>query len=221
LLRAQAGDKTRPDHERSVAVLVLLYKQLSRGFYADFLRDRALVPAAAKTTGGVWSFPLQEEIPAGLFTRGTWSGEDYACPALAATVGVLARSPADAKAKLCLGEFYRLNGFDEFGRSAGGAGEDEGPSAKRSEPKLGAGPEQFPGKPAFRDDLYAQVIADPRAPAAEKAYALFRAVNCYAPSKSNSCSTKSAAESVRRGWFQQLKRDYPASPWAKQLRYYW
>jgi hypothetical protein len=29
------------------------------------------------------------------------------------------------------------------------------------------------------------------------------------------------AKSQRQAWFQRLKRDYPNSEWAKQLRYYW
>lgn len=220
LLRAQATDQARPRHERDVALFALLHKQLARGFYADFLRDRALIPAGANTDAGVWAFPLQQDIPVGLFARGTWAGGGYACPALAETAGALARNPADAKAKLCLGEFYRLNGFDDYRRSSDWRGEAETP-AKPLEPELGSGPEQFPGKTVRRDELYAQVIADPRAPAGEKAYALYRAINCYAPGGNNSCSAAQVDLSVRRGWFQQLKRDYPASSWAKQLRYFW
>ena len=34
--------------------------------------------------------------------------------ACAETAATLARNPRDVKARLCLGEFYRLNGFDDF-----------------------------------------------------------------------------------------------------------
>ena len=127
------------------------------------------------------------------------------------TAATLARNPREVKARLCLGEFYRLNGFDDIG------GREEAP--KRDE--LGGTPTLFSGKPTPRGDIYADVIADPQAPAGEKAYALYRAINCYAPSGNNACGNADVAESQRRAWFQRLKRDYAASPWAKQLRYYW
>lgn len=43
----------------------------------------------------------------------------------------------------------------------------------------------------------------------DKAYALFRAVNCYAPSGANACGGKGVDAVVRKAWFQRLKRHYP------------
>ena len=53
------------------------------------------------------------------------------------------------------------------------------------------------------------------------AYALYRAVNCYAPSGNNQCGGADVPQEQRRAWFQQLKRDYAGSQWAQKLRYYW
>jgi hypothetical protein len=54
-----------------------------------------------------------------------------------------------------------------------------------------------------------------------KAYALFRAVKCYAPSGNNDCGGDDVARSVRKTWFKTLKKDFPDTPWAKSLKYYW
>jgi hypothetical protein len=115
------------------------------------------------------------------------------------------------KARLCLGDFYRLNGFDDFGLDTDAPGRGE----------LGGTPTLFPGKPTPRGDIYVGIIADPRAAGEEKAYALYRAVNCYAPSGGNGCGGADVAEAQRRAWFQRLKREFPKSPWAQKLRYYW
>lgn len=211
LLRGAARNSQRPQHERDLALFTLLQKQLMFGDYGGFLRDLVLVPRGAKADGGLWVVREQEQIPVGMFRSGTFASDGYSCPALSATAAVLARNPRDAKARLCLGEFYRLNGFDDLG------GREDG--ANRAE--LGGTPTLFPGRPTPRGDIYPAVIADAQAPAAEKAYALYRAINCYAPSGGNTCGNADVAESQRRAWFQQLKRDYPASSWAKQLRYYW
>jgi len=210
ILRAQARNVARPRHERDLALFTLLFKQLVHGNYAGYISDSALVGGKADADQGLWDLRTQETIPVGLFRAGRWS-DGYACPALAATVATLARNPRDAKARLCLGEFYRLNGFDDLQTFAAPPEADQ----------LGGGASQFPGKPVQRDGLYAAVIADPAAAPAEKAYALYRAVNCYAPSGYNACGGADVAQSRRKAWFQRLKQDYPNSEWAKKLRYYW
>ena len=144
------------------------------------------------------------------FTKGTWS-DGYACPAIVETARKLARTPQDTSARLCLGDFWRLNGFDPYSF--------DGSIPKADE--LGGAAHLFPGTATSRGPIYAAIIADPRAPAADKAYALYRAVNCYGPIASNACGGADVAKSVRRGWFTQLKRDYPASEWARKLRYFW
>ncbi|MEJ5978805.1 hypothetical protein WG901_19280 [Novosphingobium sp. PS1R-30] len=213
LLRSQARDAKRPVHERDLALFTLLHKQLAYGNYAGFVSDSAMLGASASNEGGLWDLLVQDRVPAGLFRKATWS-DGYACPALSATAATLTQDPRDVKARLCLGDFYRLNGFDDFGVFA-----DDAMRPKRDE--LGGTPTLFAGKPTPRGDFYAQIIADPKAGGEDKAYALFRAINCYAPSGSNACGNADVPESQRRTWFQRLKKDHGASPWAQKLRYYW
>ena len=65
------------------------------------------------------------------------------------------------------------------------------------------------------------MIADGAAPAADRAYALYRAVNCYGPSGINQCGGAEAMPAQRKAWFTQLKHDHPTSPWAQALHYWW
>ncbi|WP_159865084.1 hypothetical protein [Novosphingobium sp. 9U] len=214
LLRRQAGTASA---EGGVALFTLLTKDLSRGHYREFGSDLAQVPASAPTLGTVgegWSSGWMDSDadnhpPLGLFRQGKWQ-EEYPCPALQASAATLASNPRDIHAQLCLAEFWRLNGFDDY------------LAAKRPPAdQLGGSPDLFPGRPAPRSVLYASVLADRSAGAADKAYALYRSVQCYAPSQNNACGGEDVPVSHRKAWFQQLKRDYPASPWAIDLKYYW
>ena len=209
LLRRQAGDAAASRHERAVAQFVLLYKELTRGAWRDFVADIARVPAGAATTTDLYNFVGTADPSLGIFTAGATS-EDFACPALRDTAARLAADPGDAGARLCLAEFVRLNNLDGFFL-------DTQPPAD----ELGGTPTQFPGRPFSRGETYKALIAAPRTPPAARAYALFRAVNCYAPSQSNACGGSDVAPAVRKGWFQRLHRDYPTSRWAQESRYYW
>lgn len=220
ILRAAAQDGARPARERDVARFTLLYKDLTRGVFGDFTGDLALVPANAGNDGGLWDFSQQNGIPVGLFRKGRWS-DGFPCPSIAQTAATLARSPANAKARLCLGDFYRLNGFDGF--SLFKAGEDGF--------ALGNGRDGFSGRFLSRSDIYAAIIADRGAAPEDRAYALYRAVMCYAPSGYNGCGgpyrtyeemdAAQAPQADRKAWFTELKQRYPDSRWAKSLRYYW
>lgn len=210
LLRKQARALQAPRHERDLALFMLLSRQLSHGNYAGYLTDSVQVPPNASVEGGLWNLRWQDPVPLGLFGKATWS-DGYPCPALAKTAATLAANPRDVKARLCLAEFWRLNGFDGF----------DGPEDRPGPAELGGTASLFAGRATTRAAIYNAVAADPAAAAGDKAYALYRAVNCYAPAKVNTCGGADAPESQRRAWFQRLKREFPASPWAQQLRYYW
>ena len=220
ILRTSSADASRPAHERDVARFALLYNGLTHGAYADFARDVALVPAGANVDAGLWDFSRQESIPVGLFRKGRWS-DGFACPDIAQTAATLARTPRDHRAQLCLGDFYRLNGFDGFSLF----------TTDGNEMALGNGPDGFPGRTMARGAIYTAIIADKTAAPENRAYALYRAVMCYAPSGYNGCSAPArtmeemdAAQvppATRKAWFTELKQRYPNSQWAKSLRYYW
>ena len=210
LLRSAATDSTRPQHERDAALFTLLYKQLSRGDYAGFGASLALVRGDA-TSEGLMSFETGEPVALGLFTKGRTASAGFACPALAGTAATLAANPRDTHARLCLGEFWRLAGFDGYTTL------DMAPARDQ----LGGAAHEFPGAPTTRAAFYAAAIADPRTAPADRAYALYRAVNCYAPSGYNSCGGDEAPKVQRKAWYDALRRDYPRSPWALKLKYYW
>ena len=208
LLRQQASDTSAPAHERAVALFTLLYKDATRGPYADFSRDVALVPAGA-SSDPAYGLLGDNDPPLGIFTQTKTLG-DYGCPALKDSEARLARNPRDGKAILCLADFMRANGFDDF-------------SLDTQPPKdqLGGTPSLFPGSAYSRLEAYRGIITDPKATAPDKAYALYRAINCYAPSKVNACGGPGVTVAQRKAWFQKLKTAYPQSNWAQTLEYYW
>jgi hypothetical protein len=110
-LREVALNSARPVEERDTALFTLLYKQLTRGDYAGFLTNRPLVRADADNDSGLWNFIDQETVPLGLFAKGRWAN-GYPCGAITQTAQKLATNSGDPAARLCLGEFLRLNGFD-------------------------------------------------------------------------------------------------------------
>ena len=210
LLRSAAQSSASPRQERDEALFILLYKQLARGRYAGFLANRALLPADAQMEGK-FSFAPYQALGLGVFAKGRTMEAGFACPALAATAQTLAADPRNVRAQLCLGEFWRLNGFDDF------TALDIAPPASQ----LGGAVSGFPGLPNRRGGFYEAAIADPRAASVDKAYALYRLVRCYAPSGFSSCGGGDAPKAQRKAWFDQLHREFPKSAWAQKLRVYW
>jgi hypothetical protein len=209
LLRQQARDANAPAHERQVALFTLLYKDVTRGAYRDFAGDLSLVPAGAPAEGGYYDFPEMETVPVGIFTQSKALG-DIGCAPLKDTVARLAANPRDSRGLLCVADFMRANGFDGFALDS-----------KIPADQLGGTPSLFPGDAFSRLEVYKRVIADPKAAAEDKAYALHRAIWCYGPSGNNSCGGEDVPVEQRKAWFNRLKKDYPTSRWAQALRYYW
>ena len=205
LLRRLADDASLPQHESRLARTVLLQKDLTHAFYADFLSDLA----TAETRGP--SSPGHEDGAAE--TSSIYAARDVAgeigCPVLPTTVGRLAANPEGSRDRLCLAEFERLNAI--------GSGMEVRPPAGT----LGSGPSQFPGQVLTRAEIYGAVAADREANAADRSYALYRAVKCYEPAGVNGCGGPEVPKATRKGWYNELKRAYPASAWAKDLRYWW
>ena len=91
LLRKLAVSGASP-REKQAAIYTLLYKNLTRGFYGDFLRDLTLIPAEAKRRAADdYESPLYTDIA--IFR---WSGStDFMCPALKTIATNLAARPKD------------------------------------------------------------------------------------------------------------------------------
>ncbi len=210
LLRRAALDTARPQEERDAALFTLLYKQLSRGDYAGFRANLPLVRADAPTEG-LWGFAPGAAAPLGLFAKGRTAQAGFACSALMGTAAALAANPQDIHARLCLADFWRLGGFDSFTVL------DTAPARMA----LGGAVNDFPGTALRRGAIYAAAIADPRTAPDDRAYALYRAVNCYGPSGYNSCGGEDVPLAQRKAWYDRLKRTFPKSIWAQKQKYYW
>ncbi|WP_175797838.1 hypothetical protein [Burkholderia ambifaria] len=212
LLRTQAQNQATGGALRDTALYTLLYKELTRSHYADFIADTALVSGAPAD-------PLKPFI-----ATGARNEDGYVCPSAREIAAALQQNPADAKGLNCLADFVRLHppaaglegdAVPPWMRNASAA------AAARVPPTLGGAPSQFAGKPYERMSSYVTVIADAQASPNDRAYALYRSINCYAPGGSNECGGKDVPKNVRKRWFDTLKTAYPGTPWARKLRYYW
>lgn len=218
LLRQQATDRSVSSHEREIALYTLLYKNLTRGRYSDFLNTVKLVPTDAEQNGPYYGFQYDYDygydeaapkIPVGMFLRTVEYG-DFDCPQLMQTAATLNKNPKNPRARICLAEYLRLGGFDDYWLD-------------KSSPtdQLGGAKSQFPGDPYSRLETYKQLISDRNSPRNVRAYALFRAIWCYGSSGRNSCGGKEVPVSQRASWFRDLKRNHANTKWAKDLKYYW
>jgi hypothetical protein len=205
LLAAQAKARNASEEERREAQYILLYKDLIYGRYGAFGDDLASAQPVA---------PLPANSYGRDFEMFKWAGNaapsSYPCPGIRDIAKTLAVAPNQANALLCMGEFTRINGLDYHDLNA-----QPGPS------ELGGGVSEFTGQVFSRGEAYKRVIANPKASRNEVAYALYRAINCYGPSASNSCGGKDVPQSQRKKWFQTLKTQYKDSDWASRLPYYW
>ncbi len=226
LLRQQATAGTAvPQRERDTALHVLLGKELLHGFYADFGRDTALLAGRGRALGGPiipaedGSGTYQEDtftpapVPLGIFGPASVNS-GTGCPAIAQVAAELARTPLANRARLCLAEWVRTNGFDLYPL-------DRPREEAARAGALGTGPSQFPGNSYARLEVYKSIIDDPAAASADKAFALARAVRCYAPSGNSQCGGTDVPLAQRRAWYNRLRQDYPATRWARELKYYW
>ena len=199
LLRAQAHDADVPSRERKVALFTLLYKQLTRAQYAEFLSDLRDVPADAAFTGSIAPAPEDvQDPPLGIFAKGPSVG-DIACPALTTTVANLARNPEAIRDRLCLAEFVRVNEMDQSALDIAPA-----------DSELGSAPSTYPGTPYARAATYKSIIANNAASADDRAFAFYRAVRCYEPTGINGCGGADVPKAERKAWYNTLRREYPA-----------
>lgn len=212
LLRQQISQAADPV-ERNTAQFVLLYKDLLRGQYAAFASDLAQLPASAPEDklGYSLGYVYSNGQSLKLFQ---WNGKEaesgYVCPSLAETAAALEKDGKSPQGLNCLGEFILRNGLD-------GMPLDSQPDKQ----SLGSTPSAFKGEAFSRLEGYKQVIANSKAPRDDRAYALYRAINCFASSGNNRCGGKDVEPAVRKAWFRQLKGTFADTQWGKSQQYYW
>ncbi|KVO63824.1 hypothetical protein [Burkholderia stagnalis] len=213
LLRAQAQNKSTSGALRDIALYTLLYKEFTRAHYADFVTDVALVSDAPSDALKPFAQP------------GAKNEDGYACPSARDIAAALQQNPADAKGMNCLADFVRRHpaesGLGEYSLPSWAAAGAPPASAAHVPPTLGSAPSQFKGKSFERMPGYVAVMDDAQANPNDRAYALYRAIKCYAPSGYNDCGGKDVPKNTRKRWFNTLKAAYPGSQWAQTLKYYW
>ncbi|UXZ94727.1 outer membrane assembly lipoprotein YfiO [Pseudomonas phytophila] len=199
--------------ERNTALFVLLYKDLMRSQFARFGEDLKRLPDAPspEKLGYSLGYVHNQGPSLSLFRwKGSEADSGYACPGIADIAAVLANDAINPPGLNCMGEFIRGNNLD-------GMPLDE----KRNPDVLGGTPPGYVKRVFARHTAYQAVIVNPKAGHEDKAYALYRAINCYAPSGNNGCGGKAVEPSVRKAWFKQLKSGFADTPWGKSLQYYW
>ncbi|MBJ4956461.1 hypothetical protein JGF37_16295 [Salmonella enterica subsp. enterica serovar Goldcoast] len=196
------------NEERTIALHTLLVRDLTENRFGDWLKDKKLVSEIAPPVIG----EAFNDVNLSTFD---WNGDTaqagYTCRSLNETVTVLSSKADDAHALNCLGEFFRTTQthVDLWKNSSGNDVLEV--AITRQEP-FG----QFD-----RQRYYQQVISSPKAEVEDKSFALYRAIMCYSPSGYNECGGEDVDKSQRKDWFTQLKTQYPGSPWAQKLKYYW
>lgn len=199
--------------ERDTALFLLLYKQLVHGQFAAFAKDLKQLPDQVPDTKLSYSLGYQYDQGHSLALF-KWNGEKaesgYRCPSIAETTAALDKNPGDSQGLICMGEFMLRNHLD-----------DSPLNEKLTDGVLGSGPSGFPGEPFSRHTAYVTVINDPEATHTDVAYALYRGINCYGPNGINSCGGEDVEPKVRKFWFQDLKKEFADTRWAKSQQYYW
>lgn len=212
LLRQQIT-QSASETERNTALFVLLYKDLMRSQFGAFGEDLKQLPESpsAEKLGYSLGYVYDQGQALTLFR---WQGDKaesgYVCPSIADTAAALHKDAKNPRGLNCMGEFVLRNSLDRMPL-------DEA----RSADVLGGTAPGFAGQVFSRHSAYQTVIANPKADHEDKAYALFRAINCYAPSGNNGCGGKTVEPSVRKAWFKQLKSGFADTRWGKSLQYYW
>jgi hypothetical protein len=205
ILKMQATDASVPQAERDAALLTLLTRDLTQARFKGFVEDIKLLPPKpeASTTNEDGE---QEDIFAA-FRWESGNDEGYECPAIVQIAESLAKSPKDVKARLCLGDFFRVTGVSTIEPAA----DDE----------LGSTGTLFAGAPLARMDFYRDIMANSKASHADRAYAVYRAIHCYQPVGNNACGGKDVSKATRKAWFNELKAKYGDTSWGRDSVYYW
>ncbi|RYY79450.1 MAG: hypothetical protein EOO69_06725 [Moraxellaceae bacterium] len=226
LLESVINSKSTSTQEKQAARFVLLYKTLNYQQYPQFVDALKYLPSNAAqyqaSDSAKDTFKTQPKFSVFLW-KGTKINDQLSCPALSTLAQTLATKPTDEISLLCLGEFVRLSQFNWLNYNLESDYVDDDNHATDSRDlnrPLGAGMRPFKGAAFSRGEVYKKII-NTSANDEIKVYALYRAINCYAPAGENDCGGEAVDKTVRQNWFNQLKQDYPDSQWTKEQKYFW
>ncbi|MBD3842787.1 MAG: hypothetical protein IE909_13065, partial [Campylobacterales bacterium] len=193
--------------QKQAAIHTLLSKSLVHQRFDLFQQKYSYLPKNANEYKG-YSSEKEHLKNKPVFANFIWNGSKITaqlkCDNLLTLTQQLSKLPNDPLLNICLGEFMR----SEQGYSLQQLSYDE-----QKKPTIS-------GKIFARGEIYKDIIKSSRKDDLH-AYALYRAIQCYAPSGINDCGGIEVAKNTRKQWYDQIKRDYPTSAWAKSLKYYW
>lgn len=225
LLKQIADNHANTNALGAEARYALLAKSLIHGRYDDYLtyQQRYLPKDAQKYQGYSSKDETLKHLPT--FSQFNWQGKHISphikCQNLTTTVTRLSKRLNDRLQTLCLTEFMYdtdltsyLDDYDKEFRYI----VDDDPS--KPYPYLGDVPSRFAGQTLNRLDIYRAIFTDSQDDELS-AYALHRAIGCFASSGNNQCGDKQVDLSVRKAWFKRLKSDFSQTTWAKNQKYYW
>ncbi|WP_087544271.1 hypothetical protein [Acinetobacter sp. WCHA29] len=194
-------------NQKQAAIYTLLSKSLVHQQFELFKQSYAFMPKNAMQYQGYNSDNEQLKNKPD-FSNFIWNGAHITpqlkCSNLETLVNQLAQTPKDSLLNVCLGEYFR----SEQGYSLQQLSYNEKQTSN------------FSGKIFARGQIYQDLIKS-SSKSDLQAYALYRAIQCYAPSGINDCGGNEVNKSVRKQWFDKIKTDYPNTSWAKSLKYYW
>ena len=225
LLKQIANSHQVTDELGAEARFALLTKSLLHGQYADYLNyKRHYLPSNADQYLG---YDSEDETLVSFpeFNLFNWQGKKVSnsinCSNLTKIITRLHQNPTDRLQQACLAEFlydtnltYYLEDYNQNQHNFNDSNLDS------RYPYLGAIPNRFEGQKINRLDLYRSIFATNRQDELS-AYALHRAIGCFASSGNNHCSDEDVDLSVRKAWFKRLKSDFGHTSWAKNQKYYW
>ena len=191
--------------QKHAAIYTMLSKSLDTQNFTLFNQNVRYLPKDADQYKSYDSIEkLQTKPPFSDFIwQGTTITAQLKCPDLTNLSKQLTQTPKSSLANICLGEYMRHSRYGMY--------------YSWNQQSL---PSSFKGTQFARGNIYKSLIKnEPQGDL--HAYALYRAVMCYSPNGNNDCGDEDVSKSTRKQWFDQLKRNYPNSSWAKSLKYYW
>ena len=225
LLKQIADSYSNTDTIGAEARYALLAKSLIHGRYGNYLtyKQSYLPKNAQKYLGYDSKDETLKYLPE--FSEFNWQGKKISpsinCQDLTTTVTRLSQNSKDRLQKICFAEFmydtsvtYYLTDYDQSYHSS-----DQSIPGYRY-PYLGDIPSRFKGQELNRLDIYQSAFASNQNDELS-AYALHRAIGCFASSGNNQCSGENVDISVRKAWFKRLKSDFKNTSWAQNQQYYW